>query len=193
MSAFLSNHQTINWHKLARNLHRDIGYFCIGLTIVFAVSGLALNHLRDWNPNYIVEQVNKPITLDRNFTDEQLNNLLVQKFGIPEPIKATYWQSVDNYKLFFDDGGSITADFHRNMALYERITERPVIKQFNRLHLNEAKQGWIVFSDIYAVLLLFLAISSLLMVKGKYSPWRLKRGWLVIAGGLIPAVYIFVL
>lgn len=34
----------------ARNTHRDIAYFYVGLIISFAISGIALNHRRSWNP-----------------------------------------------------------------------------------------------------------------------------------------------
>jgi len=47
----------INGYQLNRSLHRDVGYFCIGLVIIFAVSGIAVNHKDDWNPNYRIEQV----------------------------------------------------------------------------------------------------------------------------------------
>ncbi|MBQ4832117.1 PepSY-associated TM helix domain-containing protein [Pseudoalteromonas sp. MMG010] len=179
------------WFRLNRTLHRDIGYLCIGLTLVFAVSGIALNHIADWNPNYIIERVEKPFKAKNTLSDEQLNEQLSTLFEFNEAIKASYWESVQQYKLFFAEGGTLTANFSRQTAVYERVTERAVFKQFNTLHLNEAKKGWVVFSDIYAGMLIFLALSALFMVKGKYSPWRLKRGWLVIVGGLIPTVYIF--
>ena len=35
-----------------RALHRDLGYLAVGLTLVYAVSGLAVNHLADWDPNF---------------------------------------------------------------------------------------------------------------------------------------------
>ena len=41
--------------KWSRILHRDIGYFFIGTTIIYGLSGIALNHMNDWNPNYKVE------------------------------------------------------------------------------------------------------------------------------------------
>ena len=59
------------------------------------------------------------------------------------------------------------------------------------LHLNIASKRWITFSDIYEGLLIFLALSALFMVKGKYSAWNLRRGWLIMLGGLIPIIYIF--
>lgn len=184
---------SINWFKLNRTLHRDIGYLCIGLTIVFAVSGIALNHIGDWNPNYIVERVKKNFINKNSLPDDQLNKELLALFPFKEPIKTTYWESVQVYKLFFKGGSTLTANFLEKTATYEHIRKRAVFKEFNTLHLNDAKKGWLVFSDIYAGLLLFLALSSLFMVKGKNSPWRLKRGWLVIVGGLIPIIYIFVL
>ena len=41
-----------NWRKLNNALHRDVGYLIVGLTIVYGVSGLAVNHRADWNPSY---------------------------------------------------------------------------------------------------------------------------------------------
>ena len=35
-----------------RALHRDIGYFSVGLTVIYAASGLAVNHIADWGPNF---------------------------------------------------------------------------------------------------------------------------------------------
>jgi hypothetical protein len=56
------------------------------------------------------------------------------------------------------------------------------------LHLNVASKGWITFSDIYEGLLTFLALSAIFMVKGKYSAWNLRRGWLIILAALIPII-----
>jgi hypothetical protein len=182
---------SIDWFKLNRTLHRDIGYLCIGLTIVFAISGIALNHVGDWDPNYIVERTEKAFLAKSDLPDKQLNVELLMLFPSSEPIKATYWESATQYKLFFKNGGAITVNFAKETAVYEHFQERVIFKQFNTLHLNEAKKGWIVFSDIYAGLLLFLALSALFMVKGKYSAWRIKRGWLIIVGGSIPLIYIF--
>jgi hypothetical protein len=42
--------EQIKWRKGNRLIHRDRGYLCAGLTVVYAVSGVAVNHLRDWTP-----------------------------------------------------------------------------------------------------------------------------------------------
>ena len=40
--------------KLIIATHRDIGYFFAGLTVLYAISGVAVNHIDDWNPSYVV-------------------------------------------------------------------------------------------------------------------------------------------
>ncbi|MFT6900575.1 MAG: hypothetical protein ACJAXS_000745 [Colwellia sp.] len=81
---------SIDWFKLNRTLHRDIGYLCIGLAIVFAISGIALNHVGDWDPNYIVERTEKVFLAKSDLPDKQLNVELLMLFPSSEPIKATY-------------------------------------------------------------------------------------------------------
>jgi hypothetical protein len=34
--------------------HRDVGYFFAGLTVIYAISGIAVNHIDDWNPSYVM-------------------------------------------------------------------------------------------------------------------------------------------
>ena len=40
------------WRKWLRIFHRDIGYVAVALIIAYGVSGLAVNHIEDWNPSY---------------------------------------------------------------------------------------------------------------------------------------------
>lgn len=42
----------VRWKLWARSLHRDVGFFFIGLTVIYALSGLAVNHIDDWDPNF---------------------------------------------------------------------------------------------------------------------------------------------
>ena len=46
----------INWRKWNRVLHRDLGYLFFGMSVIYALSGIALNHVNDWNPSYIITQ-----------------------------------------------------------------------------------------------------------------------------------------
>ena len=44
----------MKWRKLVIATHRDVGYFFAGLTVIYAISGIAVNHIEDWNPNYVI-------------------------------------------------------------------------------------------------------------------------------------------
>lgn len=181
----------INWYKLNRSLHRDIGYFCIGLVIIFAVSGIAVNHKDDWNPNYRVEQAvisasAQKWSLDN---DTKLTNQLLAKSKIDEKVKASYWASPSQFKLFFKNGNNLLLNLKDQQIVYEKITPRHVFQAFNRLHLNETKASWVIFSDAFAALLIFLALSGLFMIRGKHSPWGIKSLW-ILSGIALPAVYI---
>ena len=41
----------VSWRRLLVVVHRDIGYLCAGLTVIYAVSGIAVNPIEGWNPN----------------------------------------------------------------------------------------------------------------------------------------------
>ena len=49
---------TFKWRKWNIAIHRDFGYFFFGMTLIYAISGIALNHLDDWNPKYILTTKN---------------------------------------------------------------------------------------------------------------------------------------
>ena len=42
--------------RWARIIHRDLSYFFAGVVVVYAVSGIVLNHKRDFNSNYSVRR-----------------------------------------------------------------------------------------------------------------------------------------
>jgi hypothetical protein len=57
------------------------------------------------------------------------------------------------------------------------------------LHATRGKQAWKYISDVYALLLLYLAISGLFMIKGKLG-LRWRGTILVAAGVAVPVLYI---
>lgn len=196
----MTKRNRINWFRINRGLHRDIGYFCIGMTIVFAISGIALNHIHDWNSNYKIDKHIYPLKVDGEIVrllshpavtdfDHQLSQLMLQTTKSVSPLKATYWENEWQFKAFLNDGSTITLMTDARQLVYEHVSPRVVLKAFNFLHLNEGRNAWVYFSDLYASLLLFLAISALFMVKGRHSPWR-RKSLYVVAGILVPLFFI---
>ena len=45
----------MRWRSALRTIHRDLGYFLTALVCIYSISGLAVNHIEDFNPNYAME------------------------------------------------------------------------------------------------------------------------------------------
>lgn len=188
-----SSKRGFSWFKLNRALHRDIGYFCIGLTLVFGLSGIAVNHIDDWNPNYRVDvqRISIPEAQQFSHDDQAFTTYLISKLPENLALKTTFWESPNRYKLFFRHNITGTALIHEQQLLLERVEVRPIFRQVNFLHLNEAKRWWVWVSDLYAGMLIFLACSALFMVKGKKGVWS-RRGVLVLIGFAVPIGFVLV-
>ena len=64
--------------KLLRVLHRDLGYFIVGMTVIYALSGIYLNHRHDLNPDYKIyySEVNFIVPDKTDFTAEEIKEVL---------------------------------------------------------------------------------------------------------------------
>lgn len=72
----------MNWRKWNNILHRDIGYLTVGLTIVYAISGISVNHIEHWNPNYEIEEVKFDIGSLNSPGEEDMVKEVLQKLNI---------------------------------------------------------------------------------------------------------------
>ena len=160
------------------------------MTLVFAISGIAVNHIEDWNPNYRVVHTTLPLKgVQQQRESAQLNQWIQQQLNTSYKIKTTFWESTDRYKLFAQDDINILVDLAQEQATIEKIEVRPILRSLNFLHLNEARKAWTYFSDLFALLLIFLSISALFMIKGRNGVLG-KRSLIVLAGFAIPLSFI---
>lgn len=179
------------WRRLSRVLHRDLGYLFFGTTVVYAVSGLALNHLRDWNPNYRVEQ--RTVTLDaappagHALTRTEAQALLAQA-GVTARYKQHYEPAGDQVRIFYE-GGTATLDRAQARLSIEELHRRPLLHTFNRLHYNPGR-WWTWFSDAFCVALLIVAVTGLFLLRGHHGLTR-RGGVLVALGIAVPAALVF--
>jgi len=180
----------VNIHKLNAILHRDIGYLAVGLTLVYAISGIAINHIANWNPNYKkIEQALQIEPLDINKSQEELAELACKQLELPMP-RATFQPNENTLQLLYGGHGGRTygVDLPTGKVIMQENQPRPVLYALNRLHLNAPKMLWTYIADLYSVSLIFLAISGLFIIKGKNG--LLGRGaWLTSIGILIPLSY----
>jgi hypothetical protein len=171
-----------------RALHRDVGYFAVGLTIVYASSGLAVNHLKDWDPNF--RQLNRthqlPLPLPAD--DEAAAKSALRSLGVRDEPREVYRASPNQLDLVFDKR-TFHVDTQSGVVHEEGQVARPLLRVANWLHLNRGKKAWTYVADSYALFLLFLALSGLFMIPGRKG--LLGRGAIVaLLGAAVPVLYV---
>ena len=178
----------LNWRPWLRALHRDFGYLVIGLTIIYAVSGLAVNHVADWDPSYTQIERTHQLAGPLPKADAELAARVRQELGIDEEPIEVYRASDTRVEIVFDKK-TLHVDTKAQTVLEEGQDPRPLLHVANWLHLNRGKKAWTYVADGYAVLLLFLALSGLFMIKGRKG--LLGRGALIAGlGAALPIVYV---
>jgi len=181
----------MNLSKLNRVTHRDIGYLIAGLTIIYAISGIALNHKHDWNPNYIIDSrpVKTEIQISKDsFSDETAKQLL-ESLEVEADYKAFHFPRGNNVTIFVD-GGFVQVNGLTGEGIVERISKRPLFYQLNFLHYNPGV-WWKYFSDIYCVALILVTVTGLFIIKGKNGITR-RGAILTIIGILLPLLFLFI-
>ncbi len=177
----------MNWRKLNRILHRDIGYFFFGVTIIYALSGIALNHLNDWDPNYIITHKEVQVSPMENKLGKEKVLDLLEKLGVEEAYKKHYYPNPHMLKIFLK-GGTVSINRRSGSGVIELVKRRPVFYQVNFLHYNP-NGWWTAFSDIYAVALILISITGMFIVRGKKGITG-RGAWLAISGLLVPILFL---
>ncbi len=179
----------IPWRRWNRAVHRDVGYVCVGLILVYAISGIAVNHIHQWNPNYSFERVVSNIgafDVGEKVDKSEVHEIL-RRLELPETYKTIFRPVPHRLKIFQEDN-TIDANLRSGQVVQERVTERLLIYQTNFLHLNHAKKLWTWVADAFAVALSLLAITGLFVLKGKKGITG-RGAWLTVAGLLIPVFF----
>lgn len=182
----------LKWRKWNRVIHRDVGYFFTGMTIIYALSGIALNHIKDWNPNYLIQT--REIQLGAEMPREELNKSYVlnilEELGEGNNYKKHYFPREDQLKIFIH-GGSVYINLQTGKGLIEKIKRRPVFYSVNFLHYNPIR-WWTLFSDIFCGSLILISITGLLIIRGK-NGIKGRAWWMTSLGLIIPILFLIFL
>ncbi|MEZ4366223.1 MAG: PepSY-associated TM helix domain-containing protein [Kofleriaceae bacterium] len=175
------------WRGWLRALHRDLGYLAVGFTLIYALSGLAINHISDWDPNfksYEVERTIEPIGAE--VPDDEAVARVRAALALPAP--RDVYRAGDELHLTYD---------HRKVTVYgdagtvidQGAEPRFFLRVANWLHYNRGKAAWTYVADVYAAMLLYLALSGLFMIKGRLGlRWR---GTILVGLGIaVPIAYV---
>jgi hypothetical protein len=176
------------WRPWLRAVHRDVGYFSVGLTFVYALSGLAVNHIADWEPNFrqIARQHQLPLPLPQ--ADEQIAALAARVLDLDAPVRETYRSDEQTLQVVFDRR-TLRIDTRTGQTAEEAQEPRLFLRAANWLHLNRGKKAWTLIADAYASGLLLLSLTGLWMFSGRKGLLG-RAGLIAAAGALVPALYV---
>lgn len=164
-------------YRLMRILHRDIGFFVIGLTVIYCISGIMLTY-RDTEFLKSETQIEK--TIDPGLKANQLGRVL--------HLKEMQVLSEDEKEIRFSSG-----IYNKETGLVSYLSKDiPLVFQsLNKLHFVSSNDSRHWFTSLYAVSLLFLAISSFWMYKpgNKYF----KRGIITAFSGAFGSLILILL
>ncbi|ACF13470.1 conserved hypothetical protein [Chloroherpeton thalassium ATCC 35110] len=183
----MANSQKIKrWNNAT---HRDLGYFFSGLIIMYCISGLALNHIDDWNPDFVITK--KDVSLARAYEKSEITNELVRQFGllVDQPKYKIYDFPTDDQLKIYYDKASLHLNLKNGTGKYEKVSRRPVFYETNVLHRNSI-EGWKWVSDIFAVMLMLITLTGLFILQGKQG--LSGRGKWLLAAGFLPPLIAFV-
>ena len=179
----------MNLYKLNRATHRDLGYFFTAMILIYALSGIALNHRKDWNPNYIVERTEHLVKIRGNLKTNEKEGVeaILSQINQQANYRKYYFPATNELKVFMKGGGSVFVNLANGKLVFENLRKRPILYEVNFLHYNPGKL-WMWFSDFFCIALIIMAISGLFILRGKYGITR-RGAWLTAAGIIVPSFF----
>ena len=182
----------MNWRKWNRWIHRELGFLFFGMSIIYGLSGIALNHgvAKHWNPGIVSRSVafGYKSSLTKLEVKKEVIEEILDLTGERKSYKQYYFPSPD-YLMIYLRGGHITLHLPTGEGTLTKVRNRPVFSEVNYLHYNKPKKLWTWFSDLFALALILMAISGLFMIRGKKGIAG-RGGILTVIGILIPLIFL---
>ncbi len=163
----------------------------VGLTLVYGISGLALNHAHHWDANYRRTRAELRIEPVGTGPTPEITPVVLARLAVPEPVKNT-WRAAPGTLQVFVEGGQYDVDLVTGRVIRSGFAKRPLLWDLNFMHLNSGKAPWTGIADVYAGILILLAVTGIFLVKG--SKGLAGRGGVLMAlGFLLPLIYALVI
>jgi len=178
--------------KLNNVIHRDLGYLLAGITILYALSGLALNHADDWDPNFVITRkgVQTPVANDVADVTRDWVLSALEPLGERGNYRSHDFPTPEKVKIYLDEG-SVFVDLKTGKGVLESVKRRPLFYHINYLHISR-RRAWLLFSDLFAVGLILVSVTGLFVLKG--SKGITGRGAILAGAGImVPIVFILFL
>jgi hypothetical protein len=157
----------------------------VGLTLVYAISGVAVNHVQDWNPSYRNSRTTWHIPPPGTGPTPEITPLVLERLDLPEPVRNT-WRASPEVLRVFVEGATLDVDLTTGEVQRQGLDRRAVLFEMNALHLNQPRGAWTLIADVYAGVLIVLAVSGLFLVRGRRG--LAGRGGLLMGIGILVPV-----
>jgi hypothetical protein len=160
-----------------RALHRDVGFFVVGLIVIYSLSGMVLVY-RD--VGFLVSDVQVETQLSPGIDPTELGRML--------RIKGFKVTKTDGDTVYFQDG---SYDQGTGLAVYKTKSLPTVLQKFVNLHKTTSGNVTHWYALLFGGMLCFLAISSFWMFDKGTRVFR--RGlYMTSAGIVITAVVLLI-
>jgi hypothetical protein len=176
--------------KLVIATHRDVGYLLAGMTVIYAISGVAVNHVDDWNPNYVLRTETTEVGRLADGSRHQIAAEVLARMAVDERPREVVRMSSGELRIFLE-GRTLTVALPEGVVQDEVYRRRFVFFETNYLHLNHGKGVWTWIADAYAVGLALLACTGIFIITGKKGLGGRGRVLLII-GLAIPILYLVI-
>lgn len=192
-----------SFNKTIRSLHRDLGYFVIGLTLIYAITGIILSGR---GLGWLQQNFNSNLVIENNISNENFNKAFINVIlsgKINKIFPKDSYSSVKkhlNLKLIREeDGFSYFRAWKSLKVKYENSSGKIDVKYrgypitieiFLAAHKASHESAWFYLAIIYSLILSFLAISSFWMLKGK-NGFKRRGVYLMLAGFVVVFLFLF--
>ena len=116
--------------KWSRLIHRDLSFFFAGMVLIYAISGIVMNHRDTINPNFSIERkeykIAEKLPGKEGMKRENVLTLL-QPLGEEGNYTKHYFPKTDIMKVFLKGGSNLQVNVRTGEAVYESVTRRPLI------------------------------------------------------------------
>jgi hypothetical protein len=177
-----------SWRAYNRAIHRDAGHLAVGLTLVYALSGIAVNHIPDWEPSFESYQREIELGGPLSGSDEEAARAAMDRLQIKGAARDVYRAAPDELEVTLDKR-TLHVNTKTGHVLDEGQKPRFFLRVANWLHLNRGKRAWTVVADLYAASLLLLALSGILINPGRKGLFG-RGGILLLVGVAVPVIYV---
>lgn len=176
--------------KWFRIVHRELSYVFAGMLLVYAISGIALNHKNSFNSQYSITRTEYRFApTEQSVVDQTQIDKWLAECGVAGDEIQHYFPDANTLKVFLKGNSNLVVELSSGNAVLEQVRKRPILGSLSKLHYNPGK-AWTWFSDIFAGAMVVIVLSGIFMLRGKHSLLGIG-GIEFLVGILIPLLFIF--